>query len=54
MEEGNSLLQKMRRVFSENEDQERVAEEIIEKIEEGYQKGVLAKREMKRMCDVFG
>ena len=29
MEEGNSLLQKMRRVFSENEDQERVAEEII-------------------------
>ena len=23
MEEGNSLLQKMRRVFSENEDQER-------------------------------
>ena len=54
MEEGNSLLQKMRRVFSENEDQERVAEEIIEKIEEGYQKGVLAKREMKMICNVFG
>ena len=54
MEEGSSLLQKIRRVFSENEDQERIAEEILDKVEEGYDKGVLAKREMKMICNIFG
>lgn len=54
MEEGSSLLQKMRRVFSDNEDQERIAEEIIDKVEEAYEKGVLARREMKMICNVFG
>ncbi|XCP83659.1 hemolysin family protein [Roseburia hominis] len=54
MDEGSSLLQKMRRVFSDNEDKERIAEEIIDKVEEGYQKGVLAKREMKMICNIFG
>ena len=54
MEDEGSLLQKMRRVFSDNEDQERIAEEIIDKVEEGYQKGVLAKREMKMICNIFG
>lgn len=54
MDEGSSLLQKMRRVFSDNEDKERTAEEIIEKVEEGYKKGVLAKREMKMICNIFG
>lgn len=54
MEEGSSLLHKMRSVFSDNEDKEKVAEEIIDKIEEGYQKGVLAKREMQMICNIFG
>lgn len=53
MEGENRLLQKMRRVFSENEDQEKIAEEIIQKVEEGYQKGVLSKREMKMICNIF-
>lgn len=54
MDEGSSLLQKMRRVFSDNEDKERTAEEIINKVEEGHKKGVLAKREMKMICNIFG
>ena len=53
MDEGSSLLQRMRRVFSENEDQEKLAEEIIDKIEEGYSKGVFGKHEMQMICNVF-
>ena len=54
MEEESSLLQKMKRAFSENEDKERIAEEIIEKVEEGYEKGVLSRREMKMISNIFG
>lgn len=54
MEEAGSLLQKMRRVFSDSEDKEKIAEEIIDKIEEGYEKGVLGKREAKMICNIFG
>lgn len=53
MEGENNLLLKMRRVFSENEDQEKIAEEIIQKVEEGFEKGVLSKRELKMICNVF-
>ena len=51
MEGDSNLLQKMRRVFSDNEDQEKIAEEILEKVEEGYEKGVLSRREMKMICN---
>ena len=54
MEEESSLLQKMRRAFSDNEDKERIAEEIIDKLEEGFEQGVLARREMKMICNIFG
>lgn len=54
MEEGSSLLQKMRHVFSDNEDKEKIAEEIIDKIEEGFQKGVIGKRETQMICNIFG
>ena len=53
MEGDSNLLQKMRRVFSDNEDQEKIAEEILEKVEEGYEKGVLSRREMKMICNIF-
>lgn len=53
MEAESSLLQKIKRIFSDNEDKERIAEEIIDKIEEGYDKGVLAKRETKMIFNVF-
>ena len=47
METEGNLLQKMKNVFSDNEDKEKIAEEIIEKVLEGYEKGVLTRREMK-------
>lgn len=53
MDEGSSLLQKLRNVFEENEDQEKLAEELVDKIEEGYEKGVLTKREMRMICNIF-
>lgn len=53
MDEGSSLLQRMRNVFSENEDQEKLVEEMINKIEEGYSKGVFGKHEMQMLCNVF-
>ena len=53
MDEGSSLLQRMRNVFSENEDQEKLVEEMIDKIEEGYSKGVFGKHEMQMLCNVF-
>lgn len=52
--EESSLLQKIRNVFADNEDKEKIAEEIVDKIEEGYEKGVLGKREMQMICNVFG
>ena len=39
METEGNLLQKMKNVFSDNEDKEKIAEEIIEKVLEGYEKG---------------
>ena len=45
METEGNLLQKMKNVFSDNEDKEKIAEEIIEKVLEGYEKGVLTRRE---------
>lgn len=54
MEEGGSLLQKMKHVFSDSEDKEKIAEEILEKVEEGFEKGVLAKQEMQMICNIFG
>ena len=33
MEEGNSLLQRMRNLFADSEDQEQIAEEMADKIE---------------------
>lgn len=53
MDEGGSLLQKLRNVFEDNEDKEKLAEELVEKIEEGYEKGVLSKREMQMICNIF-
>lgn len=53
MDEGSSLLQKLKNVFEENEDQEKLAEELVDKIEEGYEKGVLTKREMRMICNIF-
>ena len=44
METEGNLLQKMKNVFSDNEDKEKIAEEIIEKVLEGYEKGVLTRR----------
>ena len=54
MESESNLLLKIKRVFSDSEDKERIAEEVIDKIEEAYQKGVLAKRETKMIYNVFG
>lgn len=53
MEEG-SLLQRMKHVFSDNEDKGKIAEEILEKVEEGFEHGVLAKHEMQMICNIFG
>lgn len=53
MDEGGSLLQKLRGVFEENGDKGKLAEEMVEKIEEGYEKGVLTKREMRMICNIF-
>lgn len=53
MDEGSSLLQRMRKVFADNEDKEKLAEEIIDKIEDGYEKGVFGKHEMQMLCNVF-
>ena len=53
MEEGNSLLQRMRNLFSDDEDQEQIAEEMADKIEEAYRKGVIGKREMQMIGNVF-
>lgn len=53
MDEGGSLLQKLRDVFGENDDKGKLAEEMVEKIEEGYEKGVLTKREMRMICNIF-
>lgn len=53
MEEESSLLQRMRKAFSDSEDKERIAEEIIDKVEEGFEKGILTKREMKMINNVF-
>ena len=36
METEGNLLQKMKNVFSDNEDKEKIAEEIIEKVLEGF------------------
>ena len=41
METEGNLLQKMKNVFSDNEDKEKIAEEIIEKVLEGYEKGII-------------
>lgn len=53
MEEGNSLLQRMRNLFAENEDQEQLAEEMADKIEEAYHRGIIGKREMQMIGNVF-
>ena len=53
MEEGNSLLQRMRNLFADNEDQEQIAEEMADKIEEAYHRGVIGKREMQMIGNVF-
>lgn len=53
MEEESSLLERMKKAFSDNEDKERIAGEIIGKVEEGFEKGVLTKREMKMINNVF-
>ena len=53
METEGDLLQKMKNVFSDNEDKEKIAEEIIEKVLEGYEKGVLTRREMKMITNIF-
>lgn len=53
MDEGGRLLQKLRNVFEDNEDKGKIAEELVEKIEEGYEKGVLSKREMQMICNIF-
>ena len=42
METEGNLLQKMKNVFSDNEDKEKIAEEIIEKVLEGYESIVRA------------
>lgn len=39
--------------FLTNEDKEKIAEEIIEKVLEGYEKGVLTRREMKMITNIF-
>ena len=49
METEGNLLQKMKNVFSDNEDKEKIAEEIIEKVLEGYEKGVLTRRDILQM-----
>lgn len=53
MDEGGSLLQKLRGVFEENDDKGKLAEELVDKIEEGYERGVLTKREMRMICNIF-
>ena len=53
MEEGNSLLQRMRNLFADSEDQEQIAEEMADKIEEAYHRGVIGKREMQMIGNVF-
>lgn len=53
MDEGSSLLQKMRNLFADNEGKKKVAEEIIDKIEEGYERGVFGKQEMRMISNVF-
>lgn len=53
MEEGNGLLQRMRNLFADNEDHEKLAEEMADKIEEAYHKGIIGKREMQMIGNVF-
>ncbi len=47
METEGNLLQKMKNVFSDNEDKEKIAEEIIEKVLEGYEKGILSRQSIR-------
>lgn len=53
MDEESSLLQRMKKAFSDEGDKEKAAGEIIAKIEEGYDLGVLPKRGLKMMCNIF-
>lgn len=53
MEEGNGLLQRMRNLFADNEDHEKLAEEMADKMEEAYHKGIIGKREMQMIGNVF-
>lgn len=53
MDEGSNILQKMKKIFADSEDKEKLAEEIIDKIEEGYFRGLFGKHEMQMLCNVF-
>lgn len=53
MDEGSNLLQRMRKIFADSEDKEKLAEEIIDKIEEGHRQGLFGKHEMQMLCNVF-
>lgn len=53
MDEGSNILQKMKKIFADSEDKEKLAEEIIDKIEEGYFQGLFGKHEMQMLCNVF-
>lgn len=53
MDEESSLLQRMRRAFSDNGDKKKAAGEIIAKLEEGCDLGILPKRGLKMMCNIF-
>lgn len=53
MDEGSNILQRMRKIFADSEDKEKLAEEIIDKIEEGYRQELFGKHEMQMLCNVF-
>ena len=51
METEGNLLQKMKNVFSDNEDKEKIAEEIIEKVLEGFDVQINEKMDTRFRCN---
>ena len=51
METEGNLLQKMKNVFSDNEDKEKIAEEIIEKVLEGFDVQINEKMDTRFCCN---
>lgn len=53
MDEESGLLQKMKKAFAEDGDREQIEEEIMERATAGCEKGVLTKRGVKMIGNIF-